>query len=144
MISGLGAPICLDQAQNAVDCMDPECTYGDCGVASPYVPSGGCLDQAQNQVLCTDPECTYGDCLPSSPAPKSGNKIAVSQFPTTIQLTPGPSPRVGVPLSSSIPGSFGLWFGNSSLISGVPNWAVAGMVLVGAMVLGGGGGRRRR
>lgn len=37
---GLGAssappPTCLDQSENAVNCQDPECTYGDCGAVSP-------------------------------------------------------------------------------------------------------------
>lgn len=138
-LRGLGAQsICLDQAENAIDCQNPECTYGDCGAPSSYVPSGGCLDRSQNQVLCNDPECTYGDCLPSTPAPRS----PVTIRPGTVQAltaavaataTPRPANVIQVPLSMS---TVGMWLGS--------NWPVAlGIVVIGAVVLGGIGGRRR-
>lgn len=58
--------ICLDQNQNTISCLDPDCTYGDCGSTSTQVTGGSlCLDQNQNAVACSDPECTYGDCVPS-------------------------------------------------------------------------------
>jgi hypothetical protein len=33
--ASLPAPVCLDQAQNSIDCQSPDCTYGDCGATSP-------------------------------------------------------------------------------------------------------------
>ncbi len=59
-------------------------------------------------------------------------------------LPPGPSPRVNVPLSS--PGGFAMWFQNSTLISGIPNWLAIGGGLFAVSMLGnvvGGKGRRR-
>lgn len=61
-------------------------------------------------------------------------------------LLPGPAPRVTVPSAASSVTSF---FTGSSLISGLPNWAVLGIGLIGApillnMVTGASGGRRRR
>lgn len=32
--------VCLDQAQNAIDCNDPNCTYGDCNPSSVAVTGG--------------------------------------------------------------------------------------------------------
>jgi cobalamin biosynthesis Mg chelatase CobN len=32
--------VCLDQAQNAIDCSDPNCTYGDCNSSSVAVTGG--------------------------------------------------------------------------------------------------------
>jgi hypothetical protein len=66
--------ICLDQNQNTINCMDPDCTYGDCGSTPQLQQSTGslCLDANQNQVPCGDPSCTYGDCL-SSPTGSVGH-----------------------------------------------------------------------
>lgn len=154
MLHGLGAiganPICLDQNQNAIDCSDPNCTYGDCGATSSYVPSGGCLDQNQNQILCADPNCTYGDCLPATPAPAApvnrpgtiGVPAAISNAAAQIAqtVTPRPSPTVAVPLSLN---SAGMFLTGSTLITGIPNLAViGGGLLVIALALGGGGRRR--
>ena len=60
--------ICLDSKQNAINCSDPNCTYGDCNapVGTPQVTVGAlCLDQQENQIDCSDPNCTYGDCQSS-------------------------------------------------------------------------------
>jgi len=140
--------ICLDQNQNTVDCQDPNCTYGDCGAPSGPVASGGCLDQSQNQVLCIDPNCTYGDCLPSGTMPAPGKtRITVPAIPITAgtvaapatQIVPRPSPVVSVPLSTA---SFGMFLENSTLIAGVPNWALfVGVPAV--LLLAFGGGRYR-
>jgi len=105
-----------------------------------------------------DPNITYG---PGSGAPTMAPAPSVSvpkpptvpgfTFPsTTVRdlypqgLPPGPSPRVNVPLS---PSSAGLFLKSSTLVSGIPNWAlVAGAVLAIPLLGGlvGGGGRRRR
>jgi hypothetical protein len=71
-LGGLGMAICLDQSQNTIACMDPNCTYGDCGSSDTQLVGGAlCLDQSENQVPCSNPECTYGDCLPSTRAPST-------------------------------------------------------------------------
>jgi hypothetical protein len=58
-------------------------------------------------------------------------------------LMPGPSPRVNVPLSSS---SFGMFLTNSTLVAGIPNWALVAGGLLAIPLFGSlfGGGRRRR
>jgi hypothetical protein len=137
VLEGMGdTPVCLDQAQNAVNCQDPECTYGDCGAAGgPPVSTGGCLDQKENQVLCMDPNCTYGDCL-SAPA-KSSMPANIPQWISSLKpvtLPPGPSPRVSVPVTPA--------FAQTSIIKGVPDlllYAFAGIAALSFI----GGGRRR-
>lgn len=118
----------------------------------------------------TDPNITYG---PGSGAPGAGPSVPFGPQPTpeTIAinqlvaagymrdpnlpgtttavspqgLPPGPAPRVNVPLSTK---SFGQFFTGSTLLAGIPNWAVLSGVLIGTSIvagmLGGGGGRRRR
>lgn len=138
--------ICLDQAQNTIPCSDPDCAYGDCGGTGHQVMTGPlCLDQQENAVACADANCTYGDCI--SGAKKSGGGATVTAgTPPIVIGAPSPSPTVQVPLK--VPGGFGLFLESSTLISGIPNFAVlAGGLLLTAGLAGGisgGGGRRRR
>jgi len=136
--------ICLDQNQNTISCSDPNCTYGDCGASGPQVTSGAlCLDQSENAVACADPECTYGDCTGPTAAKKSIMPATV-QAATSISLPSRPAPVVSVPLSTSIPGSVGMFLTNSTLVSGIPNIAVFGIAAAALLLLSGGGGKRRR
>lgn len=139
-MGSLGMAICLDQTENTVACMDPSCTYGDCGSSAEQQVGGPlCLDRSENQIPCSNPECTYGDCLPSTAAPKSTTQNVVSAATTAIpNLVPRPSPTVAVPLS---PSSLGLWFSGNTF--GLPNWALGVGVLALAVGLASGGGRRR-
>jgi hypothetical protein len=58
-------------------------------------------------------------------------------------LSPGPSPRVNVPLGA--PGSIQLWLTGSTILSGIPNWAtLAGAALGISLLTGALGGRGRR
>lgn len=135
----LGMAICLDQSQNTVACMDPSCTFGDCGSSDQQLVGGSlCLDRSENQIPCSNPECTYGDCLPSTAAPKAGNIVPAVTTAVT-NLVPKPSPTVAVPLSTS---SLGLWFSGSSF--GLPNWALMGGGLVLLVAVAGGASRGRR
>ena len=134
-----GMAVCLDQNENTIACMAPDCTYGDCGSnAEQQVGGSLCLDPGQNQVPCSSPECTYGDCIQKAKAPS----------PVTINLPPGPSPRVGVPpgqFPQTSPGQTGpVSTLPSTIIKGIPDVAIFGVaaLLVVSMV-GGGGGRRR-
>ena len=63
-----GAPaICLNEQQNSISCLDPNCAHGDCGSTGPQITVGAlCLDQQENQIDCTDPNCTWGDCMSTS------------------------------------------------------------------------------
>jgi len=142
-LNGLGqSSICLDQNQNTIPCSDPNCSFGDCGATGPQVTSGPlCLDQDENAVECADPECTYGDCIGAPAKTKPGNILPVA---AGLNLPSRPSPVVSVPLSTSIPGSVGMFLTNSTLISGVPNVAIIGGVVIAAALLLGGGGKRRR
>jgi len=95
-LHGLGdSPLCLDQNQNAVDCQDPNCTYGDCGAVSNSVPSGSvCLDQNENSIACSAPDCTFGDCI-SAPLKAAGGPGTVPRPSPTVANPIGiPQPRV--------------------------------------------------
>lgn len=146
-LRGLGqSAICLDQNQNTISCIDPNCTYGDCGSTESQVTSGAlCLDQDENAVACADPNCTYGDCIGAAAktAAKPGNVLPIA---AGLNLPSKPAPTVAVPLSTSIPGSMSLFFSGSTLIAGVPNIAVigGGALLALLLVSGIGGGKRRR
>lgn len=136
--------ICLDQNQNTVSCADPNCTFGDCGATGPQVTSGAlCLDQDENAVACADPNCTYGDCIGPTTAKKSIMPATV-QAATSIATASRPSPVVSVPLSTSIPGSVGLFLSSSNLIAGIPNVALIGVVGLAAVLLLGSGRKGRR
>lgn len=124
----------------------------DSGILSPYQTYGAAYPDTTPQYA---PAPTVS--VPK-PGPSSSPIFATfgpygtldpTAAPNTVSssgtLPPGPSPRVNVPLS---PSSFGMWFSNSSLITGVPNWLVLGggllaIPLIGGLI-GGGGGRRRR
>lgn len=143
-LGALGNAICLDQSQNTVACMDPSCTYGDCGSSDTQQVGGSlCLDQAENQIACTSPNCTYGDCV----APRSSQGFApqITIAPASgLNIPSRPSPVLNVPLSAS---SIPLFFESSTLVSGIPNWELLIGAAVGAMLLStafSGGGRRRR
>jgi hypothetical protein len=135
-----GMAVCLDQSQNTIACMSPDCTYGDCGSnAEQQVGGSLCLDQGENQVPCSSPSCTYGDCI----SPKTS-----TPSPVTINLPPGPSPRVGVPPGWSSPTSPGYVAPStglmaSTIISGVPNILLYGVAAFAAIQLLSPGGRRR-
>jgi hypothetical protein len=133
-----GMAVCLDEKENTVACMDPSCTYGDCGSnAEQQVGGPLCLDHGQNQIACSSPDCTYGDCIgPKAPSP------------VTINLPPGPSPRVGVPPGWGAPTSPGYaapasGLMASTIISGVPNILLYGAAVFAAIQLLSPGGRRR-
>ena len=124
-----GMAVCLDQSQNTIACMSPDCTYGDCGSNAEQLVGGSlCLDQGENQVPCSSPSCMYGDCTDKAKSPS----------PVTINLPPGPSPRVGVPIT---PPTFPTM--PSTIIKGIPDIAVFGLGAVLLVSIMGGGGRRR-
>jgi hypothetical protein len=130
-----GMAVCLDQNENTIACMSPDCTYGDCGSNAEQLVGGSlCLDHGQNQVPCSSPECTYGDCI----APKTS-----APSPVTINLPPGPSPRVGVPPSQA-PQTAPGFTTSQTIIKGVPDiflYVFAGLAAF--SFIGGSGGRRR-
>jgi hypothetical protein len=141
---------------------DPNCAAGmpfdltgnpcinECSKGMPFDSNGNpCPGSTDYSVY----DVQYGGAGGGAPAYEQAAAIqagnvaapAVTKFPVTIALPPGPSPRVAVPLSTSIPGSIGLWFTNSSLIAGVPNWEVMIGAAVVASLLGGVfAGKRRR
>jgi len=127
-----GMAVCLDETENTIACMDPSCKYGDCGSNAEQLVGGSlCLDYGENQVPCSSPSCSYGDCTDK---PKS-------TFPIAVNLPPGPSPRVPVPVpTSNVPKSTL----PSTIIQGIPDVAIFGLgaILLVSMV-GGPGGRRR-
>jgi hypothetical protein len=130
-----GMAVCLDQSQNTIACMDPNCTYGDCGSNAEQLVGGAlCLDQGENQVPCSSPSCTYGDCI----SPKTS-----TPSPVTINLPPGPSPRVGVPPNlapQTAPG----FMASQTIIKGVPDILLYGLAAFAAIqLLSPAGGRRR-
>jgi hypothetical protein len=130
-----GMAVCLDQSQNTIACMSPDCTFGDCGSNAEQLVGGSlCLDFGENQVPCSSPSCSYGDCTDKPKTP-------VTWTPVTINLPPGPSPRVGVP---TVPPTLPTSTMPSTIIKGIPDIAIYG---VGAVLLvtmmSGGGGRRR-
>lgn len=139
---GLGMAICLDPNQNTIACMDPSCTFGDCGSSEQQLVGGSlCLDRAENQIPCSNPECTYGDCLgPSTPAPKPGTvQTSTAAITSAIANVSRPSNVINVPLS---PSTLGLWFSGTTF--GLPNWALGiGVIGLVAVVAGGASGRRR-
>jgi len=144
MLGDLGMAICLDQSQNTVACTDPSCTFGDCGSTDTQQVGGSlCLDHSENQISCSSPECTYGDCI--APRSSQGFSPQVTIAPAAgLNLPSRPSPVLNVPLSAS---SVPLFFGSSTLVSGVPNWELIVGAAVAAMLLStafSGGGRRRR
>jgi len=136
--------------------IDPNCAAGmpfdvngspcidECAAGMPYDSNGTPCPAPSGTVYTAFGTEEYGAAA-SSGAPPS-TKPAVTTFPSTVALPPGPSPRVAVPVSTAIPGSFGLWFTNSSLIAGIPNWEVLGGALAIVSLISGvlGGKRRRR
>jgi hypothetical protein len=79
--------VCLDGNQNLISCLDPECTYGDCGSAGVAQISGdACLDSNQNPISCSDPECTYGDCTPSPTAKIGLAAVSGENGPTSLSI----------------------------------------------------------
>jgi hypothetical protein len=109
-------------------------------VAAPPSPSG--IDPATG--LSYAYEANFGTNNPAA----GGNAPIAAQPPGTVltslfpQLPPGPAPRTNVPLTSS---SLPMYLTNSTLISGLPNWAVFGLGFVALTVLPGMfGGKRRR
>jgi hypothetical protein len=79
-----------------------------------------------------------------NPSPSSSSSGLVSSILNAaggISAAARPSPTVQVPLSMS---SAGMWFSNSTLIAGIPNWMVAAGLLAGAGLLMSSGGKRRR
>lgn len=90
MGQGPGPSVCLDQNENTIACVDPNCTYGDCGSTGPQVSVGAlCLDEHENQVDCASPLCTFGDCAAGGRKPTTAPGLPV--------LAPGPSPRTYAP-----------------------------------------------
>jgi len=88
------------------------------------------------------------------PPPSSGTTLSVPN-PTTPPVSPQPSPVIGAPtpLSLAQPGQtvaaatgtpldFTAWFGESTIISGVPNWTIAAAGAVLALMMFSKGGRR--
>jgi hypothetical protein len=134
-----GMAVCLDQSENTIACMDPNCTYGDCGSNAEQLVGGSlCLDFGQNQVPCSSPSCSYGDCTDK---PKGSG-------PVVINLPPGPANRVGVPPSQAAQTAPGYQPPSgvmaSTMIKGIPDiflYVFAGLAAF--SFIGGGGGRRR-
>lgn len=90
VLRGLGqAAVCLDENENTISCLSPDCAYGDCGSGAAQATVGAlCLDEHENQVSCTDPNCSFGDCM-SAGARKTSTP--------GVSPAPGPSPRTYAP-----------------------------------------------
>jgi hypothetical protein len=100
--------------------------------------SGALSDSGYNQIVSGNvPPQNVADFMAADPGAtvSSAPTAAVSTLPGTM-LTPGPSPRVAVPVTS-----FGAWFSQSTLIAGLPNWILLAAVAV--PLLWGSTGRRR-
>jgi hypothetical protein len=120
--------LCLNQAENAVACTDPECFYGDCinvpmppgSGGNPLYPEGG-LPQGTTPGTVTVPQVT------PKPSP-------------TITSTPGMPPGYQPGLYPQ-PSVFS-WFGQSTMFgtTAIPNWLFAvgglGLVLVASRMKG--------
>jgi hypothetical protein len=152
---GPGA-VCLDDQEQPISCLDPTCTYGDCGSTAPAAPGNACLGPTINgvetQIACTDPQCTYGDCInvPRPPGsggnpnyPEGGLPQGTSPNVTTVmQVTPKPAPIVASP-SGTPPGyQPGIypqanWFTQYTMIGGmaIPNWTFLAVGLGAAILI---------
>lgn len=110
---------------------DPNCTSG-----MPYDINGNLCPGATPMVPKTVPSAgSIFDTASSNPIPKSN--------PIYNTLPPGPAPRVNVPLTAS---SVPMYLTNSTLIAGLPNWAVFAGLFLGVTMLPSllSGGKRRR
>lgn len=129
---GQAVAVCLDQSQNTVSCLDPECTYGDCGSSAAQVTVGSlCLDQHENQVACADPNCTYGDCV-------GAGTIRKATTPG-VSPAPGPSPRTYAPMTlfpQTAPVTSYTTASSAGAFSSSMLLPLAAVILIGALVLG--------
>lgn len=127
---GQGPAVCLDQNENTISCLDPNCTYGDCGSTAAQVTVGAlCLDEHENQIACTDPLCTFGDCVGAG---------AMKKVTTPgVSPAPGPSPRTYAPMTlfpqTAPVTSYTASIGPSLTSSLLP---IAAVALIAALVLG--------
>lgn len=143
----------VDQRFSALGYMDD----GDpnCVVGMPYDVDGNPCPGAVEKVSSCAAGMPYDDrgrpcpgtpAVPASgpgPTYSPGNRVVVTPGQPKA---PGPANRVSVPLSLQIPGSVGMFFTNSTIISGIPNFAVIGGGVILISMMGGmfGGKRRRR
>ena len=164
LLGALGQSVCWDANGNEVDCSDPSAVSSTVltsqqqaaiqagsgeGAGSPTI----CWDANGNEVDCSSPgavdsttltakqqaaiQAGSGQGTPSAP----GNIVKAA---TAVTAAARPSPVVSVPLSSSSSGSVGMFLTGSTLVSGIPNIALIGGVMIGAVLLLGGGKKRRR
>lgn len=96
-----------------------------------------CLDESQNSVSCADPNCRYGDCgAPAGVQQVTVGALCLDQSENQIDCS-NPNCTYGDCVSATS------WWSKSSIITGVPDIAIYGVL---AMLLLGGGfatGRRR-
>lgn len=130
--------------EQPISCLDPNCTYGDCGSTMPQLQGPQCLGPTVNgvesQIACTDPMCTYGDCITVPRPPGSGGNPNLPEgglpqgttpnVTTVMQVTPRGSPTVsstpsGMPPGGQ-PGTYPQpnWFTGSTYFgtTAIPNW----------------------
>lgn len=103
----------------------------------PITSSGApgiCLDQGQNSIACNDPNCTYGDCG-SAGAQITIGSLCLDQGENQIDCT-DPNCTYGDCVTTTS------WFSKSTIITGVPDVAIYGLLAV--LLLGGGFGAGRR
>jgi hypothetical protein len=82
-----------------------------------------------------------GPASPADVVAAEGLPPTVVRQPSPMQLPPGPSPRVSVPLTTK---SAGMFMTSDSLVKGVPTWMLIAGGAVAFMALSSMGGGRRR
>jgi hypothetical protein len=109
----------------------------------PLAPGSGtvtasaiCLNQQQNSVACADPTCTFGDCNSTSPQITTG-PLCLDQSENQIACN-APNCTYG----DCTGGASSSFWSQSTIISGIPDVAIYGVLGVLAAGLLFGSGRR--
>ena len=141
--SGMGATAMLPQVMLAVQFDDGTKGFLDPGDGTYYDDQG---NDITGYVQLFGGAKVVGQASAASIAAAEGIPAPTTGVPAG--LPPGPSPRIATTpaASSSLSVNSALsWFTSSSLISGIPNFAILAGGLLAVSVIGGmGSGRRRR